>query len=1029
LSDIHFKTFTDPIILRRDSIADAVKNLDYSLDLCVVAISGDIAHSGSESQYIAAWSFLEELGKRLTASLSSGRENLPVPVKFVAVPGNHDCDFQGEAFARQIVAEHIAKEPDRSLDASVVEICTQPQSQFFQFLEACAPDQTVATNSQYSSKLYYEYRFSVRDESIRFMCCNTAWLSQLHESPGKLIYPAEAIPNDQLPDTMRVVMFHHPYNWGEPVNSRQFRKRVESIADLILTGHEHDATRRVQEGDGGERNTHVEGGALQDSEDWAASSFNVFVLDTGPKKQKFARFEWEAGHYSLVGGTSGDEGAGLAWEDFQVNRLRERGRFEINPTMQDYLSDLELTVTHRNREKVLLDDLFVFPDLREVLYRRESVARLIRGENIIDFITKTPYLLITGDNQAGKTSLAKMIFKRLHEGGLIPVLIKGAKQLPSGDRLYGHIEKLFIEQYELDSLNAFQQLDRHRRVIVLDDYHKLQLDPSSKRKILGILTKFAMHVVLISHEIILVEDLVRPKGRIEDGVSFQHFRIQQLGYLRRSRLVEKWLLLGTETGLDESDFIQKVSDCSRAIDTVIGRNFVPAYPLYIVSILQGLEAAMPIDTSASTHGYFYELFIKAALAKHKSRFEFDIATSYLAHLAHQMFVRRLADITNHDLEQVHKAYEQRYAISRPFEHLRDELIERGILEPSDDSYRFKHKYLYYYFVASYLRDHIGAEDVRDQIKASSKNIFIEENANILLFLAHLSKDPIVINTLLETADSLYPDCLPISFDDDVKFLDELEQVPDGIVYHDRNPIEVRREMLEAMDRDRETAIQQDTIASDEAVAKALEPLAKLNMALKTIQILGQILKNFPGSLESSLKLTVTKACFSLGLRACTSLYGLIRENERSILLDIIGLVRERHPSMNEEDAERRARETLVGMARGVAFGLIKKVSLAVGAPDLAATFDQVVNEFRTDSVRLIHASLDLDHAGAFPVNQIKKLASDYRSKPLPLWVLKTLVVNHFYLFPVNYQTKQLVCGTLEIPYAEYQATDPERKLI
>jgi hypothetical protein len=65
----------------------------------------------------------------------------------------------------------------------------------------------------------------------------------------------------------------------------------------------------------------------------------------------------------------------------------------------------------------------------------------------------------------------------------------------------------------------------------------------------------------------------------------------------------------------------------------------------------------------------------------------------------------------------------------------------------------------------------------------------------------------------------------------------------------------------------------------------------------------------------------------------------------------------------------------------------------------------------------------------FPIKEVKKLAAEFKAKPLPLWVLKNLVVNHFYLFPVSYQTKQLVCGTLKIPYAEYQATDPERKLI
>lgn len=59
---------------------------------------------------------------------------------------------------------------------------------------------------------------------------------------------------------------------------------IESISDIILTGHEHDTTKRSSQGTAGERNEYIEGGALQ-SEDMQCSAFNVIGNHTVQKKQ------------------------------------------------------------------------------------------------------------------------------------------------------------------------------------------------------------------------------------------------------------------------------------------------------------------------------------------------------------------------------------------------------------------------------------------------------------------------------------------------------------------------------------------------------------------------------------------------------------------------------------------------------------------------------------------------------------------------------------------------------------------------
>ena len=48
LSDIHFTSDDDAITNKYHYIVDAVKNIDYSLSVCVVVVTGDIAFSGTD---------------------------------------------------------------------------------------------------------------------------------------------------------------------------------------------------------------------------------------------------------------------------------------------------------------------------------------------------------------------------------------------------------------------------------------------------------------------------------------------------------------------------------------------------------------------------------------------------------------------------------------------------------------------------------------------------------------------------------------------------------------------------------------------------------------------------------------------------------------------------------------------------------------------------------------------------------------------------------------------------------------------
>ncbi len=279
--------------------------------------------------------------------------------------------------------------------------------------------------------------------------------------------------------------------------------------------------------------------------------------------------------------------------------------------------------------------------------------------------------------------------------------------------------------------------------------------------------------------------------------------------------------------------------------------------------------------------------------------------------------------------------------------------------------------------------------------------------------------------MLQAADELYSEIAEAQLKEEVAFLQELDRVTAEVTYEERDRSQARSEVLQRWDDYDDS----QSAPAGEKPSTALDPLTRLNAALKTIQILGQVLKNFPGSLEGSVKLRIGNACYHLGMRTLGSIFELLKQNERALVQEVVTAIREQHPKFDDQELGRRATQRIVGMAILVTFGMVKRVSSAIGLRDLGNTYDRMLAEHQTPAFKLIHASLSLDHSGDFPQNEVTSATKDLTRSPLALTVLRHLVVQHFTLFPVPYDIKQKACAALGISFVRMQQIDPTRKMI
>jgi len=95
---------------------------------------------------------------------------------------------------------------------------------------------------------------------------------------------------------------------------------------------------------------------------------------------------------------------------------------------EDFLSYLQDTgVKFVNQEGVTsaINDFFVYPDLKVVRESLDEMPLDISGEEILNHGDR---ILIYGDEQSGKTTLAKRLFLDAQSLGFIPIFIEGGSQ-------------------------------------------------------------------------------------------------------------------------------------------------------------------------------------------------------------------------------------------------------------------------------------------------------------------------------------------------------------------------------------------------------------------------------------------------------------------------------------------------------------------------------------------------------------------------------------------------------------------------
>ena len=711
---------------------------------------------------------------------------------------------------------------------------------------------------------------------------------------------------------------------------------------------------------------------------------------------------------------------------------------EISSSFRNYLNDVEANFSHSKVDTISLSDIYISPDLRDLNNPKKKtnykVVNLDELANIID-VDGIKFILL-GDESSGKTANCKYLFVSYFNVGLLPVFINGIdiNNNIRSEAIIKIIENKISEQYEIPF--SIEKFHKDRYVIIIDDFNKAA--KGNNRYWTALIKNIELHF----NNVILTGSNLMPIANIAKHDPFYNFDIYtilEFGPKFRSELVKKWYELGIDQKfVDKNDLLRKHDNAIAHIKTIMGKNYIPAYPFYLLSILQAMESGNVQNTNYSVHGFYYELIINECFNKAvKDKKEISLYYNYLTNFSFYLFEQNTKEISIEEFTQFHTAYCNKHDLSYSLDTIIRTFETAKFLYVNHRVY-IKENYVYYFFVAKYIANNIGKETTKELVTKMSIRIFKDEYASIIMFVTHLSKDDFIIRELIKNANSIFEDSPSVLLENDISGINQLidnlpRQVLELVDVEQKRAEELEeQEIVERKDKENEFESESsnyDNFELEDDISK-IDFYAKVTLALKSIDILGQITKKHWGEIDGEQKLELVMATYNLGLRTLGIYLKQLQSSSKEIIEHISGIIVEKHIKDRFElkaEIEETARDFVFKLCFLSSWGLTKRIANSIGYDKLKNSFEKALSIQPSNAVKLIDLCIKLSYSG-IPIDEVQDYKKDMEKNNLSYVLLQNLVIDHLYMFDTHYKVKNQVCSILGITMKEQLRIDAISKV-
>ena len=780
LSDFHLNDSKGVHPAKIQAIVDSL-GVYTPIEGIVIVLYGDIAATGQANQYKIAATFLKRLIPEIRRKYSISEKN----TKILIVPGNHDIDW-GRSTRLDSSKIRSFDEKERALHLQQE---LKSMKNYFSFSDRNGCFFPYWMHIPFGQLVTRKILHFDNGYRIEANLLNTAPFScdsddGLHYLPEDAIH---SLTTESNADFSLVVMHHSP-DWFEFSQKKELENTLSKRCSLAFYGHEHFPGTQNVLYDNGNRIVKQAGGAWWQSSVPTLSDYYAALFDTESRKYFLSKFSWNADRSAFVATMKQEHilmqkslcGTGLTYQEKYIATVMADSKNTIAQSVSDY---------------------FVFPTLRFNASKEYSRGKAIdKMEDFIAFIKENRYVAVMGGSNSGKTTLLKMTFKELQTQYV--VLYCGTDDI-TGRSQENILKELVTDTYGADSYSLFQAIPSDKKVIIIDDLHRIS--PKHLNKFLRGIEDIFGTIVVASEETSQFDIVQMVKDNIKASKEFKKASISRLYAEKRLALIQKIVLIKTDNDeLKAAGIARTLEQCLNSYKLAFRTDidFVVQFVDYYCAHLGELD-----KSDATVFSKVFEASIERSIAPHlvgRKENSNDIIVA-LSEIAHYIHFNKEYPINAEHIHEVIAAYceyyDNRYLTAERFIEIG---VNSGLLSRTSNGYeyRFASKNHLAYFVAKALNRRFHDTGDTTDLESIVRQSCFSINGDILLFMTYISDNVNIPRLLLEQAVSYVSGWTEFDLSDiGIKYLQSMPAKSLVSPKEDEKEEEIHNQAIEEEERD------------------------------------------------------------------------------------------------------------------------------------------------------------------------------------------------------------------------------------
>jgi hypothetical protein len=399
-------------------------------------------------------------------------------------------------------------------------------------------------------------------------------------------------------------------------------------------------------------------------------------------------------------------------------------------------------------------------------------------------------------------------------------------------------------------------------------------------------------------------------------------------------------------------------------------------------------------------------------------------------LAWQLHATENKEISLDSLRQFAQKYSEEEVRVDLGERLK-ELLAARILSQSGNYFRFRYHYIYYFLKGRYLSGHLTDLMVQAHVKEACAHLYVRENANTILFLAHHAfNDPLFLQSVVDALNAPFQGVAPIEFRNaDTAEIGEFVRDLPALAYRGEQPEVVREQANKQRD---ELDDGSDGLADCKQSDAHEAFIPQMIALLKTVEILGQILKNQIATVGRAKRVELLQMLLKSPLRLVRAYFAQFLADKDEAQSELVELLRTMNKDDDEEKRKKLAQKLLAQLMQISSFAFIAKTITSISSDELVEDIESAAKKVGTPAAKLIAAGVRLDSPRELPRSELRNLLTDIKDDFIAMRVLQMLTLRRLYMFRTSEQDKQWLASQdvlgLKIQHAVDMRSRSQKKL-